>query len=74
VNRGVMVPKGTPEPVVSKLGSACAASAKEPEFAKAMKVQGTDVRYMDRAAYAKWQKEADDLNRTIAKDLGLLKR
>jgi hypothetical protein len=29
---------------------------------------------MERAAYSKWLKEADDLNRTIAKDLGLLKR
>src|SRR5437773_5978009 len=74
VNRGIMVPKGTPADVITKLGSACAAAAKEPEFAQSMKLQGTDVRYMDRAAYAKWLKEADDLNRTIAKDLGLLKR
>ncbi|MGH8709356.1 MAG: tripartite tricarboxylate transporter substrate-binding protein, partial [Burkholderiales bacterium] len=70
----ITVPKGTPADVIAKLGSACAASAKEPEFAKAMRLQGTDVRYMDRAAYAKWQKQADDENRTIAKDLGLLKR
>jgi len=74
VNRGIMVPKGAPAEVITKLSSACAAAAKEPEFAKAMKVQGTDVRYMDRAAYSKWLKEADDLNRNIAKDLGLLKR
>jgi len=74
VNRGIMVPKGTPTDVIAKVGSACAAAAKEPEFAQSMKLQGTDVRYMDRAAYAKWLKEADDLNRTIAKDLGLLKR
>jgi tripartite-type tricarboxylate transporter receptor subunit TctC len=74
VNRGIMVPKGTPADVINKLGSACAAATKEPEFAQAMKVQGTDVRYMDRATYAKWQKEADELNRNIAKDLGLLKR
>jgi putative tricarboxylic transport membrane protein len=74
VNRGIMVPKGTPADVIAKVGSACAAAAKEPEFAQSMKLQGTDVRYMDRAAYAKWLKEADDLNRTIAKDLGLLKR
>ena len=74
VNRGLMTPKGTPAEVVAKLGSACAAAAKEPEFAKAMKLQGTDVRYLDRAAYTKWLKEADDLNRNIAKDLGLLKR
>jgi tripartite-type tricarboxylate transporter receptor subunit TctC len=74
VNRGVMVPKGASPEVIGKLSSACAAAAKEPEFAQAMKLQGTDVRYMDRAAYTKWLKEADDLNRTIAKDLGLLKR
>jgi tripartite-type tricarboxylate transporter receptor subunit TctC len=74
VNRGLMAPKGTPADVVAKVGSACAAAAKEAEFAKAMKLQGTDVRYMERAAYARWLKEADDLNRNIAKDLGLLKR
>ncbi len=74
VNRGLMVPKGTPQDVIAKLGSACAAAAKEPEFAKAMKLQGTDVRYLERAAYAKWLKQNDDLNRKLAKDLGLLKR
>jgi tripartite-type tricarboxylate transporter receptor subunit TctC len=74
VSRGVMVPKGTPADVIAKLGSSCAAAAKEPEFAQAMKLQGTDVRYLDRAAYGKWLKETDDLNRNLAKDLGLLKR
>lgn len=74
VNRGIMVPKGTPADVVGKLESACAAAVKEPEFAKAMKLQGTDVRYMPRAEYAKWLKQNDDLNRKLAKDLGLLKR
>jgi tripartite-type tricarboxylate transporter receptor subunit TctC len=74
VNRGVMVRKGAPAEVITKLESSCAAAAKDPAFAQAMKVQGTDVRYMDRAQYGKWLKDADDLNRNIAKDLGLLKR
>ena len=74
VNRGIMAPKGTPREVLTKLGSSCAAAAKEAEFAHAMKLQGTDVRYMDAAAYAKWLKQNDDLNRQLAKDLGLLKR
>src|SRR5688500_12548925 len=74
VNRGIMAPKGTPADVLAKLGSACAAAVKEPEFAKAMRLQGTDVRYLDREGYAKWLKQTDDLNRTLAKDLGLLKR
>jgi tripartite-type tricarboxylate transporter receptor subunit TctC len=74
VNRGILAPKGTPAEVLAKLGSACAAAAKEPEFAKAMRLQGTDVRYIGRNDYASWLKQTDDLNRTLAKDLGLLKR
>jgi tripartite-type tricarboxylate transporter receptor subunit TctC len=74
VNRGILAPKGTPADVLGKLGSACAAAVKEQEFAKAMRLQGTDVRYLGREAYAKWLKQTDDLNRTLAKDLGLLKR
>src|SRR4029079_17113626 len=74
VNRGIMVPKGASAEVIGKLSSACAAAAKEPEFAKAMKLQGTDVRYMDRAAYGKWLKQNDDLNKKLAQDLGLFKR
>ena len=74
VSRGIMAPKGTPADVIAKVGSSCGAAAKEPEFAQAMKLQGTDVRYLDRAAYGKWLKETDDLNRNLAKDLGLLKR
>jgi tripartite-type tricarboxylate transporter receptor subunit TctC len=74
VNRGILVPKGTPADVIAKLGSACAAAVKEPAFAEAMKKQGTDVRYLDRAAYGAWLKQNDELNKTLAKDLGLLKR
>ena len=74
VNRGIMVPKGAPAGVIAKLESSCAAAANEPAFAQAMKLQGTDVRYMGRPEYAKWLKQNDDLNRNLAKDLGLLKR
>jgi tripartite-type tricarboxylate transporter receptor subunit TctC len=74
VNRGIMVPKGTPADVIAKLGTACAAAAKEPAFAEALKKQGTDVRYMDRATYSAWLKKNDDLNKNLAKDLGLSKR
>jgi tripartite-type tricarboxylate transporter receptor subunit TctC len=74
VNRGLLAPKGTPRDVVAKLEKSCAAAAKAPEFADAMAKQGTDVRYMGRAQYAKWLKQNDDLNKKLAKDLGLLKR
>jgi hypothetical protein len=39
-----------------------------------MAKQGTFVRYLDRNAYTAFLKENDDLNKTLARDLGLLKR
>ena len=74
VNRGLVVPKGTPAEAIAKLESACAAAVKEPAFAEAMKKQATDVRFLERKAYGAWLKQNDDLNRDLAKDLGLLKR
>jgi tripartite-type tricarboxylate transporter receptor subunit TctC len=74
VNRGILAPKGTPGDVLAKLEKSCAAAAKEPAFAEAMAKQGTDVRYMGRKQYAAWLKKNDDLNKKLAKDLGLLKR
>ncbi len=74
VNRGVMAPKGTPADVLGKLESACSTAAKDPAFADSMKKQATDVRYMGRKQYADWLKGNDDLNKSLAKDLGLLKR
>jgi tripartite-type tricarboxylate transporter receptor subunit TctC len=74
VQRGLMAPKGTPSDVLAKLESACAAAAKESPFADAMKKQGTEVRYLNRKDYAAFLKKNDDLNKTLAKDLGLLKR
>jgi len=74
VNRGIVAPKGTPDAVLAKLESACAATVKEPAFAESMKKQATDVRYMDRKTYAAWLKQNDDLNKNLAKELGLSKR
>ena len=74
VNRGLLAPKGTPADVLGKLEGACAAAAKEPSFAEAMRKQATDVRFMDRKTYAAWLKQNDELNKGLAKDLGLLKR
>jgi tripartite-type tricarboxylate transporter receptor subunit TctC len=74
VNRGVLAPKGTPEPVLAKLEASCAAAVKEPAYAQALKLQATDVRYLDRKGYAAWLAKTDHDNMTLAKDLGLLKR
>lgn len=74
VNRGLLAPKGTPKEVLTKLGSACAAAAKEPAFAEAMKSQGTLVKFLDGGAYTKFLEANDVLNKGLAKELGMLKR
>jgi tripartite-type tricarboxylate transporter receptor subunit TctC len=74
VNRGLMVPKGVPAEIRTKLESACAAAAKEPEFAEAMKLQGTAVHYLGSKAYAEFLKKDDDITKELTKDLGLLKQ
>lgn len=74
VNRGIMVPKGTPAAIIAKLNDACAKATKEPEYAKAMLLQGTEVRYMDPKQYAAYLQKTDVQTKDIAKGLGLLKR
>jgi tripartite-type tricarboxylate transporter receptor subunit TctC len=74
VTRGVMVPKGTPADVLARLEGACAKATAEPKFAEDMAKQGTFVRHLDRKAYAEFLKQNDELNKGLARDLGLLKR
>lgn len=74
VNRGIMVPKGTPAAVEATLEKACAAAVKEPEFAKAMRLQGTEAHYLDAKDYAAFLKKDDALNKELTQELGMLKR
>ena len=74
VNRGILVNKGAPADAVKKLVAACAAAAKEPGFAEAMKAQGTVVNYMNPQQYTTFLKNNDQLNRDLAKELNMLKR
>jgi tripartite-type tricarboxylate transporter receptor subunit TctC len=74
VNRGLLVKKGVPADVLAKLVSSCAAAAKEPGFAEAMKAQGTLVNHLGAREYTEFLKKNDALNRDLAKELGMLKR
>jgi tripartite-type tricarboxylate transporter receptor subunit TctC len=74
VTRGLMLPKGTPADIIAKVEGACQKATAEAKFAEDMSKQGTFVRFLDRKGYATFLKENDDLNKTLAQDLGLLKR
>jgi tripartite-type tricarboxylate transporter receptor subunit TctC len=74
VVRGLLVPKGTPEPVRAKLGEACQKAAAEPEFANSMKLQGTRVAYLNAKDYGAFLDKIDAENKEIMTDLGLIKK
>lgn len=74
VHRGLLAPKGTDPAALAKLRSACGAAAREPAFRHAMKLQGTLVDYKNAEDYERFLKQNDELNRKLAKELGMLKR
>lgn len=74
VHRGLLAPKGTDPAALAKLRSACGAAAKEPAFLRAMQLQGTLVDYKNADDYETFLKQDDELNRKLAKDLGMLKK
>jgi tripartite-type tricarboxylate transporter receptor subunit TctC len=74
VVRGLMVPKGTPAAARTKLADACAKATSEPEFADAMKKQGTRVAFLNEKDYAAFLDKIDSENKAIMADLGLMKK
>ncbi|MCL6640601.1 MAG: tripartite tricarboxylate transporter substrate binding protein [Candidatus Rokubacteria bacterium] len=74
VTRGLMAPKGTPADILTRLEDACRKATSEPKFAEDMARQGTLVKFLDRRGYAEFLRKNDELNKALARDLGLLKR
>lgn len=74
VVRGLMVPKGTPAAVRTKLGEACAKATAEAEFADSMKKQGTRVSFLNEKDYAAFLDKIDGESKSIMADLGLMKK
>jgi tripartite-type tricarboxylate transporter receptor subunit TctC len=74
VNRGLAVPRGAPVEVKAKLEKACSAATKDPSFAKALELQGTDVHYLDAEQYAAFMQKDAKITKELTEDLGLLKR
>lgn len=70
VNRGIMAPKGTPEPILARLEDACAKVSKDPAVAESMKKQGTLVEFLWRSAYAEFLQKNDKVNADLAQALG----
>lgn len=73
VNRGFLVPKGTPEEALRRLEAAFEKVARDPAFVQEMAKQGTQVRFLGRKAYAEFLDKNDRENAEIAAALGYKK-
>jgi tripartite-type tricarboxylate transporter receptor subunit TctC len=74
VVRGLVVPKGTPEPMRAKLGEACAKATAEADFAASMRKQATRVAYLNAKDYAAFLDKLDADNKAILTELGLTRK
>ncbi|BBK29383.1 tripartite-type tricarboxylate transporter receptor subunit TctC [Stella humosa] len=74
VTRGVLAPKNTPDAVLATLEAACAKAVVEVAFQDSMKAQGTEVLHLDRKGYGDFLTRVDAENRTLAQEVGLLRR
>lgn len=74
VNRGYVVPKGTPEAAAVRLEDVCQKVSRDPVFVEAMKKQGTDVNFMGRTAYAEFMTRQDAWTAELAAALGFKRK
>lgn len=74
VVRGLLVPKGTPADVRAKLDEACAKATAEPEYAEALRLQGTRAAYLNAKDYGAFLDKLDADNKKIMTELGLAKK
>jgi tripartite-type tricarboxylate transporter receptor subunit TctC len=70
VNRGIVVPKATPEEALAKLEDACAKASKDRAVAESMKKHGTEIEFLGRKGYAEFLRKNDKDNEDLAKALG----
>lgn len=69
VTRGIVVPKGTPEPIIERLESALEAVAESEDFQTDVANAGGTVRFLDRADYIDYLERNDQF---IEENAGLL--
>ena len=74
VVRGLLVPKGTPADVRAKLDEACSKATAEPEYAEALRLQGTRAAYLNAKDYGAFLDKLDADNKKIMTELGLAKK
>ncbi len=74
LDRGIVVPKGTPEDVVAMWADVFKAAAENEELVEALKKKGTPVVYRNPEDYAEWFREEYEAHEKVAIKIGMFKK
>jgi tripartite-type tricarboxylate transporter receptor subunit TctC len=72
--RGISVPKGTPEAVITKLEEAFKKGSQDPTFVNIAKKKGFNISYMGRGEFEEYLKAQDEVIATAYRACGLVKK
>ena len=73
LNRGIYLPKGTPDDIVSHWEGVFAKAAKDDSMVEGLRKKGTTIKYADAAGLRKLMSEQNESFIAIAKAIGLIK-
>ncbi|BCH23396.1 hypothetical protein MesoLjLc_30970 [Mesorhizobium sp. L-8-10] len=70
---GAFVPAGTPDAIVEKLSTACAAALRDADFVKGMETLNYQISYLGREDFAKFFSDQYKRNASLLAEIGLVK-
>lgn len=70
---GAFVPAGTPDAIVERLSSACAAALQDADFMKGMEALNYQISYLGREDFAKFYSDQYERNALLLNEIGLVK-
>ena len=73
LNRGIVVPKGTPKDMIEHWSQVFKKAAENPDLMKQMDAKGTDVKWVGPADYRKWAEKTFDDHKKVAVKIGIYK-
>ena len=74
VTRGILAPKGTPEPILVRLEEACKKVCENPEYMKKIHDSGSVSHFLDRESYKKLLSDMTAHMKTLAENFNILKK
>jgi len=74
LDRGIMVPKGTPDDVIAMWTEVFKKAAENPELVEKLKAKGTPVVYRGPEDYAEWFQEEYDAHEKVAIKIGMFEK